>query len=959
MTSIDHDAQETRTAPPRELQRTTDDDAEPDGLLPGQTVGRFTVLSRVGQGGMGQVFAAYDPALDRRIALKVLRSEGSAVGRERLAREAKALARLSDPNVVTVYEVAEHEERLLIAMEYVDGHTLREWAKLHPADGDGRFGKALQLLIQAGRGLVAAHEAGLIHRDFKPSNVLVGHDGRVRVADFGLAQSKFAPRTSEAASGSQRTTDASPAESRLTAAGMAAGTPGYMAPEQLVAGPVDARADQYSFCVTAWQVLFGERPTDKGAASDGGYPDQASLRSTLRKGMRAQPRRRHKDMSALLDLIEPHVSDTRMPTPASTRRWLALSASTVAVLGAVLGGQWLWDARNRSNCTAAGDRVDEIWTAQARDQLRVGMTGDGSEYGSFALDKVLPRLDEYAESWRQDTTAACMNEHVHRTWDAEVGDRARWCLDDRLLRLSAFVETMAEADAQVIRGAIQAAAGLPATGECLDRAELPDQAPAPPAEMIPKLASLRSAVSRARALGAVGRYEDGLKVIRQARSEAAGVSWGPLQATTLLAQSGLQLGMGDYDAAQETGEAAHAAAVRADAWDIAAWAAIHQVFLVGDLQGKTEKGLLWAHVAELAMGRAGDPFGLVEASYAYSLSSLHIRAGNAGEAKRLAMLALERRRNALGEGHPAVADALRSVAYADDELREYALAEQGARQALKIYRETLGPNHPHVANALADLGQYYLHQGEIDRAKETILEALSNKRKTFGGDDLITAQIQGRLAAAYLRGGEPGRAVEIRRKALDITRKVLGEEHPDFTVAMYNLGLALTVSGDLVEAEPLLVRALAIGERSHGPDHVNQAWTAFILGSLYKDTQRPDQAVPLLQRSLQNFESRYGDDHQALAYPLDSLGKLALERGDIDDACALLERAVRVDHSPSPENTATTRFALARALWEKGDRPSRDRSLTLARNATSDLEDGSDQREINEWIAARDKSTAR
>lgn len=212
-------------------------------------IGRFVVEEPLGQGGMGVVYAAHDPDLDRRVAVKLL-SRADADGFEaRLRLEAQAMARLSHPNVAVVHEVGSHEGRVFVAMELVDGVTLRAWADDHARS----WREILDVYLQAGDGLVAAHEAGLVHRDFKPDNAMLGTDGRVRVLDFGLASSR---RHEEGIDDR----DTRIARDRLTETGTLLGTPAYMAPEQIDGGGVDTRSDQFAFCVALFEALYGVRP---------------------------------------------------------------------------------------------------------------------------------------------------------------------------------------------------------------------------------------------------------------------------------------------------------------------------------------------------------------------------------------------------------------------------------------------------------------------------------------------------------------------------------------------------------------------------------------------------------------------------------------------------------------------------------------------------------------------------
>ena len=236
-------------------------------LEPGERMGRYEIERLIGAGGMGVLYVAKDTKLDRHVALKLMRPHyADEVGRARLLREAQAMARLSHPNVVNVFDLGEVDERVFVAMEFVEGGTLRDWLKSpHPVS------EVLQLFRQAGEGLLAAHRAGIVHRDFKPENVLIGADGRARVTDFGLARpGEFLEQPLK-----QHGAGAAPID--LTQTGTVLGTPAYMSPEQLRLEPADARSDQYSFC-----VLRGPRcQTRCGTRSSGAWrwrPRDASPR---------------------------------------------------------------------------------------------------------------------------------------------------------------------------------------------------------------------------------------------------------------------------------------------------------------------------------------------------------------------------------------------------------------------------------------------------------------------------------------------------------------------------------------------------------------------------------------------------------------------------------------------------------------------------------------------------------
>ncbi|MCA9678315.1 MAG: protein kinase, partial [Myxococcales bacterium] len=284
-------------------------------VIAGDTIGRYIILARLGAGGMGVVFTAYDPQLDRKVALKLLRTgSGLAEGeaRARLVREAQAIAQLSHPNVVAVYDVGTADSGdVYIAMEFVEGETLTSWL----GHWERSWREILEMFFQAGRGLAAAHARGLMHRDFKPDNVLVGLDGRVRVTDFGLARSVI--DHVEELSKDRPRPDLAALRVTLTATGAVLGTPRYMAPEQLRGATADARSDQFSFCIALYEALYGTHPLPGDSVIEmvqhGAEPTPPpvdtkvppSIGRTLMRGLSIEPVKRYSTMSALLVELTP------------------------------------------------------------------------------------------------------------------------------------------------------------------------------------------------------------------------------------------------------------------------------------------------------------------------------------------------------------------------------------------------------------------------------------------------------------------------------------------------------------------------------------------------------------------------------------------------------------------------------------------------------------------------------
>jgi serine/threonine protein kinase len=319
-------------------------------LAIGDRVGRYLVLSALGAGGMGVVFAAYDPQLDRKVALKLLRAGityNTKDARTRLRREAQAIAQLSHPNVVNVYDVGTTDDGdLYIAMEFVEGDTLTLWLKKYPRT----WRDIVDVFLQAARGLLAAHSVGLLHRDFKPDNVLVGGDGRVRVTDFGLARSVITPEDAVRAPGRFRRPSSSPGPSalnvELTATGTVLGTPRYMAPEQLKGPDIDHRADQFSFCVALYEALYGMHPLPGSTAvsmlekQEKAQPPPEIVKGippviarAVMTGLERERSKRFPSMGALISALVP-------PPQRSPARYAAIALGGFFVTGIVVAAFW-------------------------------------------------------------------------------------------------------------------------------------------------------------------------------------------------------------------------------------------------------------------------------------------------------------------------------------------------------------------------------------------------------------------------------------------------------------------------------------------------------------------------------------------------------------------------------------------------------------------------------------------
>jgi tetratricopeptide (TPR) repeat protein/tRNA A-37 threonylcarbamoyl transferase component Bud32 len=884
----------------RSLASLEDDVGDPDEhlraleLLPTpaqrQRLGHYVVLGELGRGGMGTVLEAFDRRLDRRVALKLLRRNIGEEHTKRLLREAQALAKLSHPNVVQVYEVGEAEGQTFIAMELVKGRSLREWLGSEPRPS---LEQCLQAYLQAGEGLAAAHARGLVHRDFKPSNAVIDDEGRVRVLDFGLArlEDPGAARTSVELSLEE------PAfEQALTKRGEVMGTPGYMAPEQMRGLEVDARTDQFSYCVALYEALYGDRPfqgkslealmasmaTQELQPLPRGIEVPAALRAAVVRGLASEPDERWPSMAALL------VELRRATMPPRKRGWLypGVGGGLVAI------GLGLWQyAEVGYRCEGARAQLEGTWDDARRRAVEAAMLATKVPYAADTWVRVRAGLDAYADAWVREHTEACEATSVREEQSVEVMDLRMACLRERRLALQEAVNVLGQADATRVQHAVALVTGLPTLSRCDDvealQAELPP--PEDPEVAVAVEASRRQLV-QASALYDAGAYGAAEALADDVVARAEGLEYVPLLAEALLARGSFRGDLARFAEAEEDMLRAYrlAAEHRYDA--VEAKAVARLVLVVGYHQARHEAGLQWGTTAlALAKSRPAEPE--LEASALVDIGTVLGSKGELSEALAHHERALAIYEAAMGSDHPNVGRMLGSIGTV---LRQQgrlpeALAYQ--ERALAIFERALGPAHPDVAKGLSNLGSMLVDHGELEAALTHQRRALAILEQALGPDHPDVAKVHHNFGAVLLRQGEQEAALIHYRSALVGFEQALGPDHPDVAGLVANIGLVLGEQGKLPEAHEQLQRALASFERALGPRH------------------------PYVGRALA------------------ALADNALRRQAPDAAREPAERAVSILESAeaSPDELAHARFVLARVRWLD---PSRhDHAVTLAERA--------------------------
>ena len=1009
----ERDATETLTSARAE------EEESPESLRRGATVGRYIILGWIGSGGMGRVYAAYDPDLDRRIALKLVRpAVRSRNGGARLLREAQAMAKLAHPNVVAVYDVGQHRDQIFLAMELVDGRSLRHWMR----QGSHGWREVLEIFCPAGRGLEAAHTAGLVHRDFKPSNVLLAADGRVRIADLGLAR-LIDPRWASATATGAGTGSSRPAgrsegllAARLTRTETPVGSPAYMAPEQYARGEADARSDQFSFCVALFEALYGVHPFRGSGDGPGGQhrvaarridaPESARVprrvRAVVERGLALDPDRRYPSMAALLQ-------DLGRELGHRGRSLLASAAIVVAVLLGLL--VWQTTAAHRLEAgRLAEQRLAGIWDEEQKQQLQAEIEASGSPLADETWPYLEPRLDAYVVEWSTSWIAA--RDAVRLAGQEAAGQEAAGqeaaglpyrrlvCLDQRLVELRALTRLFASGDPEIVAGAVLAAQKLPDLSAC-SRVEATGSVPEPEdPETRRRLEKVRDELAEARALESAEVPARGLPLAREALSEAQSLDFPPVTAQAHWILGRLQLSTEDLESAAHhleeslwatlaVGQVEDAIAIAADLNDQARQ------------QARRDQQRRWLRLAAALNRRLGSPPAL-RAKLEFQRGRLLHDSARYEEASAELRAALASARQAHGPAHEAVAEVLFGLGATSFALTRYAEAVEFFEQAREMREQIFGPRHPKVAEALNGLGGALRRRGRDADAIEVLERALDIRRRSLGAEHSAVGVTLNNLANVYGDRSDFARAIELLRQAESIFRQAFGADHPRVATCLFNLGRLSYQQGRLAVASDYLDRAVAVTEAAEGPDHPSVAAIVMFRSSIYRDQGDLRRAGDDLERAHQIYQQAHGprsrkialvwayrarlesassnlqgaldgqlraarllqdvvdgDDEPEVATLWRVYADYLLEAGRHQEAVAVGERALatRARVSSDAAILAPFRWTLARArLMTGGDRQSAVALARQAREAFATIDNGKLRRdEIDAWLAEHAK----
>jgi eukaryotic-like serine/threonine-protein kinase len=862
-------------------------------------LGRFEVLEHLGTGGFGSVYAAYDPTLDRRVALKLLRTDDEA-----LLREARTLAKLAHPNVVTVHEVVESDCRFALVMELVGGARLDRWVR----ESSPSVREVLAAFVAAGRGLAAAHARGLVHRDVKPPNILMGDDGQARIADFGLARS--APELgAETSCGGVISTD----DGEQSSGTVAAGTPRYWAPELRAGGPATAASDQYAFCLSLTEML---------ELTPGALPRR--VERVLERGLDDDPSQRWPSMDALVGAL------ARRPFRPG---WLAVGCAVTIVAAA----PWTVDRLSRHHeaqqCRREAQTSSPRWDHESAQRIREAFTRTGLDYAEETWTRVEARLEVYPDAWRRAYEQSCRAARVDDLRSPGTFADAARCFDALGQSFASLVDVLGVVDAEGLRSAVPAAYDLPDVWRCTDAAWLQQQ-PFPDDETLAaSVLQLRAELQREAWARVIRDPDAALESISVLHDRATALDWEPSIAEVSLELGRVRLQRGDLDGAGEAFEAAFRRAGGAGVDTVAADAAIALTDLAGDDRARPEHAFVWSASASMLLDRL-DERGRRRAQLATALTGAYRRTGDLERARALADEALALQRAAPDATEIAIAGAIANVAISHIDVGDFDAAAAKLEEALAIKERVLGPNHPSITKTVMNLAGLDLARGAFDDALVRNERALGGARR-LGEKHPQVLGILSNMSVIHMRLGNLERARTIAQEVVDGRTDVLGSGHPDTITALNNLAAVSFESGRFAEVEATFEEILRRQRALETIAPLELARTLHNLGAVRVKLDAPARALPSFVEARALFERDLGPEHPEVLRTRQALGVAHMDAGELEAAAAILEPLLELRRrllDPLDPELAMTIGNLGLLAYHRGDL---ERALTLLEEAVA------------------------
>lgn len=740
---------------------------------PGDEIEGYQIVERIGQGGMGVVFRAIDPKLDRTVAIKLHRGAANPVQTQRLVREARTMAQLNHANVVAVFDVGTHDGAVFIAMEYIDG-SLRDWlvAEQRP------WPEIVAVFVQAARGLAAAHELGITHRDFKPDNVLLDPQGRARVADFGLAIPTDAdstqPTTAEsaAAHASSSHVGSEPSAShagRLTRTNTTVGTPAYMAPEQYGGTEITPAADQFSFCVSLYEALYGARPfcgdspgellssVVRGEIQTPTATDVPGfVLAVLTRGLKPQPEDRFATMGALIAAL-PH-------TPTRARRqWVGGGVLVAAGLGA---SAWGLAGDEAPMCAGAQAQLGPAWGADRKAAIRRAFERSSLPHAPATLEGAQSRLTAYAQAWTSGYLDACRATHVQATQSVEHLDLRMRCLVRSRDALAAVASVLEAADDATINKTPSLLEQLPSLAACLD-AEVLAQGLAPPtAELAATVEAARTDRATCQALITAGSLETATPLVEELVLRTEAIPYAPLQVEVAQLHARLLNKQGHRRQAGKKYEAAFWQAVELGYHARIPGLGLQAAFIIAQHLNDEDRAEKILRRAQASAQHADVPRFVENVEHFYGM--LAMKHGDEAEAERRFAQQLQLAENSSSPSETAIIDAMSNLAMAEDQNGRFAVARERHKRALSLRLAMVGPTHPDLAWLNRRLAIHFMRRDDAVKALPYFESAQKAAEANKSVDPRKVASALSDLAMVYGLVHRPQDAIEASKGAVQI-----------------------------------------------------------------------------------------------------------------------------------------------------------------------------------------------
>jgi tetratricopeptide (TPR) repeat protein len=862
------------------------------------------------------------------------------------------MAKLSHPNVITVHDVGTFEGQVFVAMEFIEGGTLTMWLR----EKQRSWKEVRQVLVAAGRGLAAAHAAGLVHRDFKPDNVLMGRDGRVLVTDFGLARPAAGRTDAFASVGSMPGTRALGLS--LTRTGALVGTPAYMAPEQLAGERTDALTDQFSFCVALYEGLYGERPfAGKVLAelianvTDGRVrpaPAKSTvprwLRRPLLRGLSVQPEHRHASMDALLAAL------ARDPW----RRWQ--QAALVAVPSLVVGGAFLAYENERpratSYCEDVAEKLHGVWDDGVREAVRRRFADSGLPYAPDTIRAIELELDRYSAQWIELQAQACRDE-VEGARPQPVLALQMTCLERRRESLDALTELLAAADPALIERSVDAVNSLPQLDVCADLEVMMARESIQENVDPERVQQVDAGLARAKVLRDATKFAEARAIVEPLVevAAAAGYGRGEALARELLATT-LDFA-GDVSGAERAYHDALSSALASGSAEVVVRASLGLVWITGDARRPMVEAQRWYAHGKGALARMGNDPELA-AELERALGQAFLQHGDPSGGEPHIRESMRIREEAFGTDHESISVAANSLGQLFAMQGDVPGAQAQFERALAINKARLGAAHPDTAAALSNLGTLLAETAQFEQATEYQKRALAILTAALGPDHIRTAAAHHNLAALLSDAGNNEEARVHAQRELELVTRAYGPDHLEVASAFGLLASIQANDGDHEAALAGYARAHEIAQRI-APDGIAASHHEGNMARELHQLGRNAEALSRVDEVIRQRAAALGAEHHRVADAMVDKARILIALRRADEAVDVATQATAITRAGEarPLNDAVAHFALARALWEaptRGDKARAKQAVVHARDMAAKAGSPSLEAEIGEWI---------